>query len=262
MRMAGVVAACFVAAAGCGDACTEFATRCWNNNVQTCEGGHPAEGGPDVPFHWTQSDDCSGATCIQPAGQDAMCVLATDPDPSCAGVRSYCSGDAVVRCGSGYRVEMQTCGDSSGNQGFTKCVAADPEDAVCVPPEAMPNDACPPADSFAPAAMSVACAGNIEITCVAGLAVTTRACAVCAHPCIGFLGDICGWDGNCAAGFTCQLDSLGTLRCTAACDATDPNAVQRCEDLYTAGGPPPSLSSTPRGNSRMTCTAGFCEWMN
>jgi hypothetical protein len=256
----GVLGVALIVIAGC-DECEEGATRCWNNTVQHCGRSDPEMGGDYTAIHWRQAAVCSPSqTCFTPPGMDPMCVLSTDPDPLCAGAWSYCSADAVVSCGAGYRVELQTCGASPIDPVFSKCVAAYSGYVACVPPEAMPNDVCAPAGSPDAMSGSSLCAGNLSVTCLAGLAVATRACASCAQRCIGFLGDICGWDGNCAVGFTCHPDSHGDNRCTAACDATDPNAVQHCEDLYVAGGPPPSLTSTPLGNSRMTCTAGFCEW--
>jgi len=190
-------------------------------------------------------------------------VLSTDPDPLCADEAfSYCSGDAFVRCASGYGIESQTCGASPDDPVFSKCVDSFPGNAVCVPPEAIPDDLCPPAGTSDAASPSQLCAETLDVTCLAGLAVATRACVACGQLCSGFLGDVCGSDADCATGLTCQPDSHGDSRCTAPCDATDPTAAQQqCEDLYTAGGPPPSAINTPLGFSRLTCTAGFCEWM-
>jgi hypothetical protein len=246
-----------IVAAGCDD-CDEGATRCWYNIVQHC-------GSRDSPsIRWLTDEVCSSSqTCFTPPGMTPMCVLSTDPDPLCADdAFSYCGEDTLVRCMFGYGIESQPCGASPNDPAFSKCVDAFPGDAVCVPPEAIPNDVCAPAGTSDAASPSQLCADTLDVTCLAGLAIATRACAVCDQQCFGFLGDACGSDGECATGLTCQPDSQSNSRCTAACDATDPNAVQHCEDLYTAGGPPPSLSSIPPGNSQMTCTAGFCEWVN
>src|SRR5262245_46752065 len=258
---AAALGAVLIAAAGC-DECDEGATRCSNNTVQRCGRSDPEMGGDYNSVRWRTEELCSQEqTCFVPQGMGPMCVLSTDPDPLCADNFSYCSDDTVVRCASGYGVETQTCGASPRDPVFSKCVEAFAGDSVCVPPEASPNDACAPAGTSDAASPSRLCADTLEVTCLAGLAVTTRACAVCAQQCIGFLGDICGSDGNCATGLTCQPDSHGDSRCTAACDVTDPNAVQNCEDLYTGGSPPPSWTNIPLGSSRLACIAGFCEWM-
>ena len=252
-----------LAAAGCGDECIEGTVRCANNELQQCSNGSLVGGKPA----WQKVVSClPPTTCFHPAGGGAACVLSTDPDPLCVG-RSYCSGDTLVGCAEGYRVDMQPCGSDrliSLDTAFTKCVAANSTDAVCVPPEAMPNDACIPDGSFIAVSPTEMCVtGNLQITCLAGLAVTTEACVQCtrADGCRGFLGDICSPGAACAPGLSCQTDSTGTGRCTAACDAADPNAIQQCEDLYVAGGPPPSLLNSP-ANARMTCTGGFCAWMD
>ena len=259
----GMLGVALIATAGCDNECVPFTTRCRNNDIQECtSGGLPAEGAPRTPPHWSRSDSCSsGSTCVQPPGVDAMCVLSADPDPICTGVSSYCGANTIVHCRNGYRVELEACGVDPIDPVFSKCITADPETAICVPPEAMPNDVCPPAGS--PDAMSTTrfCAGDVEVQCLAGLAVSTRGCALCVEQCFGFLGGVCRVDGDCAVGLGCHLDSNGVLRCTTACDASDPNAVRQCEDLYVAGGPPPSMSTIPPGYSRMTCTAGFCQWV-
>src|SRR5262245_22132637 len=249
-----------------GSECDMGATRCWNNTPQVCSTSDPEMGGDYEAIRWRNTDVCtSPQTCIAPPGMDPMCVLSTDPDPLCADTFSYCREDIIVSCASGYRVDAQLCGgsttDGATDPVFSKCVEAFPGDAVCVPPEAMPNDVCAPAGTSDAASPSRLCVDTLDVTCLAGLAVATRACAVCAQKCFGFLGDICGSDGNCATGFTCQPDSHGDSRCTAACDVTDPNAVQNCEDLFSAGGPPPSWTNIPLGSSRLACIAGFCEWM-
>jgi hypothetical protein len=249
-----------LAAAGCGDECIDGTTRCMNNVLQQCSNGSLVGGKPT----WQRIVACPPPSiCFAPAGGGAACVLSTDPDPLCVG-RSYCNGDTLVRCAEGYRVDMQPCGSDrliSLDTTFTKCVAADARDAVCVPPEAMPNDACVPDGTFIAVAATPMCAGNLQITCLAGLAVTTEACASCTQGCYGWLGDNCASGSACAAGLTCHPDSTGTGRCTATCDPADPNAVQQCKDLFVAGGPPPSLLNSP-ANSRMTCTGGFCAWMD
>ena len=245
-----------IATAGC-DECQTGQTRCLNNNVQYC--GPDPEGSIDTSPHWRPANACRSLICFQPPGMGAMCVVSTDPDPLCAGATRYCDGDVAVHCSNGYSDERQQCGVSPVDPVNTRCVASSPQDAICVPPEAMPSDVCAPAGTADAASLVDVCAGNLYVICVAGLAISTQACAVCAPQCTGFLGDSCASDNQCAAGFTCHPDSTGTSRCTAACDAADPNAVQHCADLFVAGGPPPSTIITL--GSRMTCTAGFCEWM-
>ena len=254
-KAALVVAA--IAAAGCDD-CDEGATRCANNSVQRCGRG------PSGSINWLTEAVCSSPqTCFVPPGMAPMCVLSSDPDPLCADdAFSYCSEDTLVRCMSGYALEQQPCGADPGDPVFSKCVDSFPGNAVCVPPDAIPNDVCPPAGTSDAASPTQLCADTLDVTCLAGLAVATRACVVCGQLCTGFLGDFCNADGECATGFTCQPDSHGDNRCTAACDSNDPNAALQCEDLYTAGGPPPSLSSAPLSNARLQCVAGFCEWMS
>jgi hypothetical protein len=198
-----------------------------------------------------------------------MCALSADPDPLCQGVTSYCAGNVVVYCAAGYDVGMGTCGTIFiSDPMYTRCVPAGPMDVACVPPEAKPNDACPPAGSRDAAGKGAVCIDDVFAYCQGGLAIGTEACGSCtlgSEPnCKGALGSRCPADGPCAPGLTCHADSTGTSRCTAACDATDLNAVEKCVQLFVAGGPPPSKDLLVLGvntpGTRMTCTAGFCEW--
>jgi len=252
-----------VAAGGCSE-CDAGATRCSGNIVEHCGHSDPEMGGDWNENRWRSGDICSSPqTCITPPGIGAMCAIGTDPDPLCGDAFSYCDGNTFVGCASGYRVTQQPCPVVPNDPVSSKCVDAFPGQAVCVPPEAMPNDLCAPAGTSDAAAPARMCVDALDISCLAGLAVATTACAVCDPQCRGFLGDVCGSDADCATGFTCPPVPSGPFHCTAACDPTDPNAVQHCEDLYTANGPPPSSSSSTRPyNSRMTCTAGFCAWMD
>lgn len=263
-----------IAAAGCGDDCKEGATRCSSGSVQTCSKSYNESNGTLSSPHWSSLGPCPASMfCIMPPGQDARCDVSSAPDPLCQGVSSYCSGDSIVPCIQGYRGILQKCGVHPVDPSFTHCVATGSY-ATCVPPEAMPNAACPPAGSAEGASPTMECVGNVALDCRAGLVVATTACGSCGVNCRGFLGDdtcdvIAG--GQCAPGLSCHPDSTGASRCTAACDAADPNAVQGCQDLDVAGGPAPSSSNpiyklpgqpscADLGMCELTCTAGFCEW--
>jgi hypothetical protein len=57
--------------------------------------------------------DCATApdaanACVVSNGQ-AMCVVSTTPDPRCANVDSYCSGDVLVDCFEGYATARASC---------------------------------------------------------------------------------------------------------------------------------------------------------
>src|SRR5262245_28287026 len=254
-------------AAGCGDECSQGATRCVNNAVQFCAAATGANGYAYAPT-WHASEDCGAeaATCIQPR-QTAFCALSTDQDPLCAGTSTLgiCGGDDVVQCIEGYRIFAYTCGTGDGQSGFTKCVVPDAGRAVCVSPEAMADDVCARAGTVE-TVTSYCAEGGIRVYCLAGLAVARTACQRCdgaiTAGCIGFLGDDCTDGRPCAAGLDCHPDSAGTQRCTAACDPTDPDAITRCEDLFLAGGPRAHPTTVLTPGTRMTCTAGLCEWAN
>jgi hypothetical protein len=85
---------------------------------------------------------------------------------------------------------------------------------------------------------------------------------VCGQLCTGFLGDFCNADGECATGFTCQPDSHGDNRCSAACDSADPNAALQCEDLYTRAARHLRYPAPRSATRALQCVAGFCEWMS
>jgi hypothetical protein len=258
--------ALIAAAAGCGDECSEGEVRCMDNTVQSCSGVE-TENGWDSTLRWRVVQTCLNSTCFAPPGRQPMCVLSTDPDPLCAGAQSHCSGDDIVTCAGGYAGVTSTCAASAGDPAFSRCVAADPSHAGCVPRDALPSDACAAAAMDASLGATV-CADDVIISCFAGLATVTVACRSCdlgQYPaCSGFIGDGCNADGQCAAGFTCHADSTGTLRCAAACDAASPNAAQACLDLFLAGGPRSRAGQwlVPLPAGQMTCTAGFCEWVH
>lgn len=263
IAMAMLVAASMVAA-GCGDDCDPHGPdRCWHNTVQSCGSTYSDDTGQNSSIHWIQTDDCSasGAICFQPAGKSARCVLSTDPDPLCEGVNSYCIADDVVHCGEGYGLRRQTCGVSPEGYGpgYTHCLAAGPQDVVCVPPDALPNDACLPAGSQDALAPRDVCVAGGRATCLAGLAVEMIACRCYEDTqglrCAGSIGDLC--TSQCLTSLDCQLDSTGTSRCTTPCDPSDPSAAQYCRELYFLGGP--QVSERP---GTLTCRAGFCEWTN
>ena len=263
-RMA-VVAVGLIVVAGCDDQCSPYgATRCSGNSTQLCSGTYSEDTGADNTNHWHKLEDCSssGTTCIQTTATEAVCIQDTTPDPLCAGVHGYCVREENVRCSGGYRTGELQC--DRVDPRFTHCVVAGADNAACVPPDAVRNDACAPVDSAATLSRYSTCAGDVLVQCFAGFAVSTIACrcgdSSSAMPCTGFIGYLCSSDSDCAPGFICHPD---WSRCTAACETTDPNAAQHCLDLFVAGGPASSPSSgPPTGGSQLICNAGFCDWVN
>jgi len=214
------------------DQCASGATRC-NTTGASVEAQNCRNSCEDVGCwnEWETSVCSPSGACVVTPSEGALCVLSTTPEPRCAGVISWCDGNASIRCLAGYGVARSPCGTNA-----MSC----------------------------PTGRSRYCTASQDLVeCVGGDAVFRSSCAVCdaasTRPCAGFLGDFCTSDAGCATGLVCRADALGRKICTTTCTVTA--SGDDCFPKLGTGGLPFSSYAEifPLGR-QLICAAGYCTW--
>ena len=268
------------------DECDRGATRCNAGNPESCQEDCSDFGCHDV---WQIQSFCSAAqSCLAPSDTPPLCAESATKDPRCADLEAatYCSGDQLVQCQSGYRAITRPCGsvDDFGNPELaggptsTTCIDLGDGNATCIPKAAKIDPLCD-------GVTGPVCEGTALVECVDHYAVfktecasctiqTTQACATCSSSprgsCRGYLGDSCTIDDECAQGLLCHDDGNGRHECSLACTvgSTDTSGAgaapagenAQCYAAFDPDGTPVSMYSELVPGGRATCIAGYCKW--
>ncbi len=163
-----------LALAGCtGDHCAPGAARCVDGVAENCR---VRSDPPDPGWSWAEDPCTAGTTCAIAAGE-AVCALATSPDPSCpssAGHATACVANTATTWVGCLPIAEQGCGggtciDPTGS-------SCDGYDAFCAISMA-PDPLC--ADAYA------ACADSTTlITCHCGYRVAVETCPTATPHCV------------------------------------------------------------------------------
>jgi len=295
----GLLLAAFGALPDCGPTqeCVEGQTRCGSpRQTETCF-SHWPDGQSEPSLEWRAATVCDGGrSCVTVEGVGAKCVQGGQQDAECAQAARHCDGNTVVTCAAGFGVDPTACGltdvfgTSSLNGGInaTRCIPSASLGATCIPPAATLDAVC--AGSSGPH-----CDGTTLVECVEGYAAfrsNCRSCAVvpsaascsgCAPAlgqCLGYLGDTCQADSDCAASFVCHVEPGGARRCSAPCTVvadTNSSAPDPCSVALGVGVLPLSSyaeiapTGAPLGSGggtfgkrypELACIAGFCKWLD
>jgi len=239
------------------DQCASGATRC-NTTGASVEAQNCRNSCSDFGcwYEWETSVCSPSGACVVTPSEGALCVLSATSEPRCAGVISWCDGNASIRCLAGYAVARSPCGTGADAM-LPQCIDTGNGYAECIPAAAAPDASCP-------AGISRYCSASQDLVdCVGGDAVFRSSCAVCnaasTRPCAGFLGDFCTSDADCATSLVCRADALGRKICTTTCSVTA--SGDDCFPKLGTGGLPFSSYAEifPLGR-QLICAAGYCTW--